>query len=244
MTSFASIADIVDKNAHRRPDKKPLPPMRTHGGDILHEEDTYRLPNTGRPAVIEDGKADDPWRGRKCSVRRCKAGVQFKVQERLDDDFGIVEPDPFVPSDNPLTVQLEAAVHAVRPAVLVPLSEPVFLCLKHWHEFMDARNAKVVQEREACQPASWHLSELNYEGATIEVHDSSWFTITDGDGKSMKLEIWHLDEVKARMEGREYRQQVLTPEQRRLFVLNVKFPNAADIPESAKMTTTYNTIKG
>jgi hypothetical protein len=120
----------------------------------------------------------------------------------------------------------------------------VFLCLKHYHEFMDARNAKVVQEREARQPASYPIHTLNYEGASIEVHDSSWFTITDGDGRVQKLEIWHLDEVKARMAGKEWRQAVLTPEQRREFVLNAKFPNAADVPETAKMTTTYNTIKG
>lgn len=245
MTSFGSIDDIVDKNAYRRPAKKPLEPLRTHGGDILYEEDTYRLPDAGRPAVIEDGKREDPHRGKKCSVRRCKEGVQFRIQERLDDDFGVVEPDPFIPSDNPLTVQIENAVHAVRPAVLVPFSEPVFLCLKHYHEFMDARNAKVVQEREAAQPKSWHFSELNWDGASIRVIDGEWFELTDGDGKVMKLEVaMHLAEVTTRLEGKEWRQEVLTPEQRRLFVLSVKFPNAADVPESAKMTTTYNTIKG
>lgn len=218
MTSFSSVSAIVDGTAHRRPDKKPLEPLRTHGGDILIEEDMYRLPGAGRPAVIEDGKREDPWRGKSCSVRRCKGGVQFKVQERLDDEFGIVEPDPWIPSNEPLTVQLEAAANAVRPAVLVPFSEPVFLCLKHYHEFMDARNSKVVQEREARQPASYPIHTLNYDGASIEVHDSQWFTITDGDGRVQKLEIWHLDEVKARMAGKEYRQQVLTPEERRQFV--------------------------
>ena len=244
MTSFGSIDEIVDGTAYRRPDKKPLEPLKTHNGDILYEEDMYRLPGTGRPAVIEFGKLEDPYRGEKCSVRRCKEGVQFKVQERLDDDFGMVEPDPWVPSNEPLTVQLEAAVNAVRPAVLVPFSEPVWLCLRHYHEFMSARNEKVVQDREARQPASYPIHTLNYEGASIEVHDSSWFTITDGDGKVQKLEIWHLDEVKARMAGKEYVQQVLTPEERRQFVLASKFPNPADVPESAKMTTTYNTIKG
>ena len=144
MTSFSSVSDIVDGTAYRRPDKKPLELLKTHGGDILYEEEMYRLPNTGRPAVIEGLKEDDPWRGKRCSVRRCKDGVQFKVQERLADHFGIVEPDPFIPSDNPLTVQLESAVNAVRPAVLVPFSEAIFLCLTHYHEFIGARNAKVA----------------------------------------------------------------------------------------------------
>ena len=60
----------------------------------------------------------------------------------------------------------------------------------------------------------------------------------------MKLEIWHLDEVKARMAGKEYRTQVLTPEQRREFILKTKFPNPADIPEAAKVSKTYFAVGG
>lgn len=243
MTSFGSISDILDGTAHRRPEKKPLEPLRTGGGDILVEEDVYRLPGEGRPAVIEDGQREDPFRGKRCAVRKCKQGVQLRIQERLDDDFGVVEPDPFIPSGNPLTVQIEAAVNAVRPAVLVPFSEPVLLCLTHYHEFMDARNARIAQEREVAKPASWHLSEIDWPNASIRIIDGDWFELSDGE-RVMKLEIaMHLREATARLQGKEWRQEVLTPEQRRLFVLKTKFPNG-DVPEAAKAATTFNTIKG
>jgi hypothetical protein len=241
--SFSSVDDIVSANAFKRPARKPLEPLKTPGGAVLEDAEVHRLPGTGKPAVLWDARADDPWRGQRCAIRRCKNGVQYKILERLLDEDD-VPPQPYIPSDNPLVIGIETAVNSVRPAVLVPVSEPIFLCIGHYTAFMDARNAKVVEEREARQAPSYPLHELNYEGATIEVHDSSWFTLTDGDGKVQKLEIWRMDEVKARMEGRRYEQEVLTPEQRRLFVLKTKFPNEADVPLAAKIATTYKTISG
>lgn len=244
--SFANVNAIVDANAYKRPARKPPKPLKTSGGTLLPEDDIHRLPGEFSAAVVENGRRDDPLRGKRCAIRWCRDGAQYVVRQRLDEALEQeLIPDPYVPSDNPLVIQLEAAVHAARPAVMVDTGEPTHLCLKHYHEFLDARNAKVVQEREKRQVPSWPLYELNYEGASVEVENSTWFTLTDGDGKRMRLEVrMHLDEVRARMAGKEYRTQVLTPEQRRQFVLALKFPNAADIPLAAQVATTHYAIQG
>lgn len=216
--SFSDIEAIVDNSAKQRPKRKAPKPLRTSDGTVLQDEPVYRLPNTGRPAVLDNGRKDNPLDGKKCAVRRCREGVQYTIRQPITDLPEDVPPQDYVPSDNPLVIQLEMAVNSVRPAVMVPIGEPVYLCIGHYSEFMAARNARVVQERESRQTPSWPLHELNYEGATVEVHDSTWFTLTDGDGKTMKLDVrMHMDEVKARMAGKTYETQVLSPAERENF---------------------------
>jgi hypothetical protein len=246
MFGFNSVDDIVDAKAFKRPVRKPLPPLKTSGGTILEDMEENRLPGTYLPAVIENANRDDPWRGKRCGIRKCREGAQYKILDRLPDEDD-VPPQDYVPSDNPLVIQLEAAVHNARPAVMIETGEPVFLCVKHYSEFMDARNARVVQEREARQEPSWALHDLDYgPGAKIELipGDSKHFRVTDAQGRSMRLEIvMHFAECQARIEGREWRQEVLSPEQRRQFLLAVKFPNG-DIPEAARIAKTYSMIAG
>lgn len=198
--SFASVDDIVSANAFKRPARKPLEPLKTSDGKtVLEDMEVYRLPGTFKPAVMDNANRDNPWRGKKCAIRRCREGVQYRILERLPEEDDI-PPQPYIPSDNPLVIALETSVNSVRPAVLVPVSEPIFLCLGHYTAFMDARNAKVVEEREARLAPSWPLHELDYgPGAMIELipGDSEYFRLTDARGRSMRLSIvMHLTEAR------------------------------------------------
>jgi hypothetical protein len=193
MFGFSSVDEIVSANTYKPQAPKARKPMKTGDGTVLEDAEQFRLPGSGKPALIWDGRRDNPLDGKKCAVRRCREGVQWVIHQRLDGDLeDVIPPQGYVPSDNPLVIQLERAQAAMltRPAEIVDVGTPVYLCIRHYTEFMAARNAKVVAQQAARTAPSWPLHQLNYEGAAAEVIDSKTFRITDGAGRMMVLPIW------------------------------------------------------
>jgi len=226
---FTNVNALLGASAIKDAPKAKVPPPVTSDGTPVPEIEESLLPGEGAAAaVLENPAADSPFYGKRCSIRHCREGVQYALGGGPVAGFEPPE-DRALKATDSLAAQLEAALYHARPGVQVEVSETRYLCLRHYHELEAARAAKIAEYRKAQETPSWHLSELNWTGARVELVDSTWFDLWDGDGKYMRLEVaMLLDEVQARMAGKEWRPEVLNPAQAEHFAHVAKTKAMAD----------------
>lgn len=216
--SYKSISDLLKASEVKPRKPKPKSPLMTTDGKVLPEVDSHpRAPGDQEPmpsAIIDDGLSENPYRGRRCAIRFCREAAQYSWK-RAPEGFDREEiPElPPIRSTDPLVAQIEAAqVQASFAAVIVPEPVETFLCIRHSQEFEEARNALKAEEAAARVEHTLPLWEYDYsEGARVDMDpDGKHFTLHDAQGRSVRMELWQLQETMAYMSGRKWNPRPLT----------------------------------
>ena len=223
--SFNDIEDVLDAGKIKPKPPKRIEPIRAPSGEVIpeYDEKAHAIGERVPEAIPYNPRADNPLWGVKCSVKRCGEPAQYQRGGHPDGSFE-VPVDPYMPPDDSLVAQIEAARLGNRPMAGVQIPEvPVtYLCIKHYYEAQELAAKRAEDARKASEPESWYLPLTNWEGARVEMcDDGDHFMLVEANGRAMKLETYRLPEVMAGIQGRPWVQQVLSAEDREKFRLTV-----------------------
>jgi hypothetical protein len=206
--SYGSIKDLLAKSRVPATPKKDAKPLVMNGVTIPENYQASAHSSPGdqvSPGVIIPDPSD-PFRGKKCSIRNCREGAQYKHggEPRMSQAQAFEQPQ--LTADDPLVARIEAARQSVRAGQLLETTPEVWLCLKHYYELKAAAAEEVANAQKAAEPESWPMHELDFNGASIEFLDDQYFVLVDGHNppRRQKFEYYRMKEVQARLAGKTY----------------------------------------
>jgi hypothetical protein len=218
----------------------PFPAHGPFGPQQPHIPEKLNYSQVPSATIFNEGSVD-PWKGKRCAIKRCGSGAQVAIGGTV----GLTESrsffQPKLRNTESLTAQIEMATSRAYTAQQVAEIEPTFLCVYHAGEYSRVREAKAQAAREATSPPAYPpLNSISPDGATIEIENGTTIVITAEDGTVVKTEVFRAHEVEVWRRSGKFMAEPLTPDEVKAVKEAVRL-GQLDVKAVAELAAVYGT---